>query len=201
MHAPAPPAPPAQPARTRPRFVVPALVVGALAMLAGGIGAAGGFKATAAKPPEKPGKAVDVERFEVTVRDARIVTAGALGLGTGTQRFVAVRLRVANKGEDSASLGQGGLMAGIAARTKDGKWLKPDAVDGTAAGSRTDAVQPGIAVEAVAKWRMGPADAPRTFTVGLRKWEKKAGFTDADVMWRPEPEDDKLEERFALAVA
>ncbi|WP_067475442.1 hypothetical protein [Actinomadura hibisca] len=195
MHAPSPPA------RTRPRFVVPALVAGVLAMLAGGTGVAGGFRATAAKPPDKPGKAVDVERFEVTVRDARIITAGALGLGTGTQRFLAVRLRVANKGDDSASLGLGGLTAGIAARTKDGKWLRPDAVDGVAAGSRTDAVQPGMAVEATAKWRMGPADAPRTFTVGLRKWEKRPGFTDTDVTWRPEPEDDKLEERVTLAVA
>jgi hypothetical protein len=56
-------------------------------------------------------------------------------------------------------------------------------MEGTAAGAKTSVVQPGLPVDAEAMWRLGAADAPDKFTVGLRTWEYRRGFTVASFSW------------------
>ncbi|MGK5550467.1 hypothetical protein ACSNOI_02535 [Actinomadura kijaniata] len=191
MHASAP-----SPARNRPRRLVPGLVLGALVLGAAGVGLAGGFAGTPPQPDKPAGKPIDVGAFEVTVRDTLVTTDRF----DRKQRFLAVRMRVVNKGRESAALGVGGLRFGLVARTRDGKWVNPDDVDAVAAGSPVYEVHPGLPVEATAKWRMGPADAPRRFVLGLREWKYGPGFTDTDIRWRADTEDDRLAARVTLAV-
>ncbi|QXJ23948.1 hypothetical protein AGRA3207_005182 [Actinomadura graeca] len=193
------PVPPASGGRAPRRRLVSACVLCAAAVTAAVLWAAGGFEETPRQPAGAPGKAVDLGLFTVVVRDARIGVAAG-DFGTGRQRFLIVRLRVLNRGEETASLGIGGLSDGVAARTRTGKWVKPDQVEGTAGGSKTDTTQPGLPVEASAMWKMGPADAPRQFTVGLRKWEYGHGFTDTSFRWRIDLEDDALAARLTLPV-
>jgi hypothetical protein len=162
--------------------------------------ALGGFEEAPKQPVERPGRALNVGLFTLTVRDARLgLVRGAFD--TAPKRYLIVRMRVVNNGKETESLGSGGLTEGLAARTKAGKWLKPDQVEGVAGGAKTDSVQPGLPVEASAMWRAGPADAPRRFTVGLRKWEYRTGFTDVSYNWLPDTEDGALAAKMTLPVA
>jgi hypothetical protein len=163
------------------------------------LGLTGGLDEKPAQPVASAGRTIDQGRFKVIVRDVRIGSA-ATGLGTNRQRFVIARMRVVNAGKETAPLSGSGLAAGIAARTKSGKWVKPDEVEGLSAGSKTGAVQPGLPVEASVMWRAGPADAPRQFTIGLRKWAYEQGFSDASFSWRVETKDDELAARLTLPV-
>ena len=205
MHAyePVPPPPPnptaGRPRRAR-RLVVPLCVLGAAALLVPVLWATGGLAETPKQPAANPGRPVNLGLFSVTVRDARIGIATA-SFSSVRERFLIVRMRVVNQGKETQSLGSGGLTAGVAARTKDGKWVKPDRVEGVAAGAKTDAVQPGLPVEAAAMWKAGPADSPKTLTVGLREWKYDHGFTDSTFTWRVEQEDDALAGRMTLSVA
>ncbi|TDD83290.1 hypothetical protein [Actinomadura rubrisoli] len=198
--APVPPPPGGRGHRRPRRLLVPVSVVCALAVLVPGLWLAGGFEEVPQEPERAPGKPVDLGLFTVTVQDARIGLATA-AFGSGKQRFLIVRLRVVNTGKETASLGFGGLSDGVAARARTGKWVKPDQVEGVAAGAKTDTTQPGLPVDASAMWKMGPADAPRQFTIGLRKWEYDHGFTDASYRWRIDQEDDALAGRLTLPVA
>lgn len=160
----------------------------------------GGFKETPKEPAERPGRPLDLGLFDVTVRDARTGLATA-NFGSAKERFLIVRMRVVNKGKETESLGQGGLSDGVSALTKAGKWVRPERVEGLAAGAKTDVVQPGLPVEASAMWKMGPADAPRKLTVGLREWKYGHGFTDETFNWTVDREDDTLVGRLTLPVA
>ncbi|WP_067813520.1 hypothetical protein [Actinomadura kijaniata] len=191
MHASSP-----SPSRNRPRRLVPGLVLGALVLGVAGVGLAGGFAGTPPQPDKPAGKPIDVGAFEVTVRDTLVTTDRF----DRNQRFLAVRMRVVNKGRESAALGAGGLRFGLVGRTRDGRWVNPDDVEAVAAGSKIYEVHPGLPVEATAKWRMGPADAPGRFVLGLREWEYGPGFTDTDIRWRADTEDDRLAARVTLAV-
>jgi hypothetical protein len=169
-------------------------------VLAGVLWVTGGLRETPPQPVKAAGKEIDQGRFKVTVRDARIATADA-AFGPARQRYVIVRMRVVNTGKETASLGGSGLAAGVAARTKDGKWIKPDEAEGLAAGSQTTVVQPGLPVEASVMWKAGPADAPKQFTIGLRGWAYEPGFTDTTYSWRVETEGGKMAGRLTLPVA
>ncbi|MWA04518.1 hypothetical protein F8568_029895 [Actinomadura sp. LD22] len=182
------------------RRLVPAGVACAVAVAAAVTWAAGGFAEAPKQPVEKPGKALNVGLFTVTVRDARIGLVKGV-FDSDPKRYLIVRMRVVNNGKETESLGDGGLTDGLAARTKAGKWLEPDQVEGLAGGAKTDTVQPGLPVEASAMWKAGPADAPRRFTIGLRKWEYRTGFTDVSYNWLPDKEDGKLAARMTLPVA
>ncbi|MBT2208161.1 hypothetical protein [Actinomadura sp. NEAU-AAG7] len=194
------PVPPSPGERASRRRLVPVCALAVAAVLVPVLWAAGGFAARPREPATAPGKAVDLGLFKVVVRDARIGTANA-DLGSGRQRFVIVRLWVLNQGEETVSLGFGGLRDGLAARTKAGKWVKPDQVEGLAGGAKTGTTQPGLPVEVSAMWKTGPADAPRRFTVGLREWEYDHGFTDDTYAWRVDLEDGSLAGRLTLPVA
>lgn len=182
------------------RWGVPLCVLGVLAVIAAVLWVTGGLKETPKQPVKQPGKALDLGLFTVTVRDARIGTADA-GFGSERERFLIVRMRVENRGKETEQLGPGGLADGVVALTKTGKWVKPDEVEGTAGGAETDAVQPGLPVEASVMWKMGPADSPRKLTVGLRKWKYEQGFTDSDFNWIVQRENDVLAGRLTLPVA
>lgn len=182
------------------RRLVPAAVVCAVAAVAAVTWVAGGFKEAPKQPVGKPGTALNVGLFTVTVRDARLgLVKGALD--TAPKRYLIVRMRVVNNGKETESLGNGGLTDGLAARTRTGTWLEPDQVEGVAGGAKTDSVQPGLPVEASAMWRAGPSDAPRRFTVGLRKWEYRTGFTDVGYNWLPDTGDGTLAAKMTLPVA
>lgn len=203
MHSYGPVPPPGnadQGRRSGRRWVAPLSVVGVLAVLVPVLWVTGGFKETPKQPLEQPGKKLDLGLFEVTVRDARIGMADA-GFGDEQERFLIVRMRVANKGKETESLGRGGLADGVVAQTKNGKWVEPEQVEGVAGGSETDAVQPGLPVEAAAMWKLNPADSPEKLTVGLRKWKYDHGFTDENFNWLVQREDDKLVGRLTLPVA
>ncbi|GAA0225950.1 hypothetical protein GCM10009527_022960 [Actinomadura nitritigenes] len=212
MHSTAPvPPPPSGPPPGEPfgeggdrasarRRLVPAAVVCAVAAVAAVTWVAGGFKEAPKQPVERPGKALNVGLFTVTVRDARLGLVKG-GFDAAPKRYLIVRMRVVNNGKETESLGNGGLTDGLAARTKAGKWLEPDQVEGVAGGAKTDSVQPGLPVEASAMWQAGPSDAPRRFTVGLRKWEYRTGFTDVSYNWLPDTEDGALAAKMTLPVA
>ncbi|TMQ98313.1 hypothetical protein ETD83_19345 [Actinomadura soli] len=203
MHSYAPvPPPPAEPPgeRRQRRWVVPLCVLGAVAVLAPVLWVTGGFEETPKQPSVPAGKALDLGLFTVTVRDARV------GLETGAfggkkERFLIVRMRVVNRGKETKSLDRGGLADGVAALTKDGKWVKPEQVEGVAGGSETGVAQPELPVEVSAMWKLGPVDAPRKLTVGLRKWTYDHGFTDSTFNWMIDREDDTLVGRLTLPVA
>ncbi|GAA4099665.1 hypothetical protein GCM10022214_75940 [Actinomadura miaoliensis] len=174
---------------------------GAAAVLVSVLWLTGGLRETPQEPVKAPGRPIDQGWFDVTVRDARIVNVRP-PFGNAPQRRLEVRLRVVNKGKETASLGLSGFGQGVAARAANGKWVKPEDVEGTAAGSATAVVQPGLPVEAAARWPLGPREAPAAFTVGLRKWEFGTGFTDTSFRWRVELEDDAgLAGRLTLPVA
>ncbi|MEW2358900.1 hypothetical protein [Spirillospora sp. NPDC029432] len=205
MHAPSPafaPPPPGPPPEDRPRrrFAVPLAVAGGVSLLVAVLWITGGLKEAPRQPVKAAGKPIDQGRFTVTVRDARMATVEA-GLGTSRQRYIVVRMRVVNTGKDTASLGGGGLGGGIAARTKAGKWVKPDEVEGLVSGSKTTYVQPGLPVEASVMWKAGPADAPKQFTIGLRNWEYEPGFSDSTYQWRVQTERGEMAGRLTLPVA
>ncbi|MBO2454303.1 hypothetical protein J4573_44960 [Actinomadura barringtoniae] len=200
----APPPPVGAPApRPKPRwhrFVLPVGAAVAFALFVGVLWVVGGLKETPQQPVKAPGNEIDQGRFSVTVRDAKIVMQkGALDIKI--QRYVIVRMHVVSHDKESASLSSGGLLNGVAARTKTGKWVPPDDIEATAAGSKTLSIQPGLPVEAVAMWKMGPADAPKEFTVGLRQWEWGTGFTDKEYDWRTDPTDDALAGKLTLRLA
>ncbi|MFD0691578.1 hypothetical protein [Actinomadura fibrosa] len=199
--APVPP-PPGEHGRrgTSRRLLVPVLAACALAVGVPVLWVTGGFAETPQQPAVRAGQPVDLGLFTVTVRDARIGLDDS-GIGSTRERFVIVRLHVVNKGKESVGLGIGGLSQGLAARTRKGQWIRPDDVDGVAGGAKTDMVQPGLPVEASAKWKAGPADAPRQFTIGLRKWTYDHGFTDTTYAWRVDLQDDALAGRLTLPVA
>ncbi|MEU8345947.1 hypothetical protein AB0C74_29965 [Spirillospora sp. NPDC048832] len=203
MHSTAPvlPPPPGE-ARSAParRLLVPLAAVAAVAVLAGVVWALGGFAKAPEQPVRKAGERLDLGLFEVTVHDVRIGLASGT-LGSGKKRFLIVRMRVLNKGKKTESLGIGGLADGVVALTKDGKWVKPERVEGVAGGAATGAAQPGLPVEASAMWEMGPADAPAKLTVGLREWKYEHGFTDADFNWIVDQRSKKLAGRLTLPVA
>ncbi|MFB4301382.1 hypothetical protein [Actinomadura sp. NTSP31] len=181
------------------RRLVPVIVVCAAAALAAVTWAAGGFEEAPRQPVEKPGKALDAGLFTVTVHDARIgLVKGPFD--SASKRYLIVRMRVVNNGKETASLGDGGLADGLAARTKAGKWVEPDDVEGVAGGAKTITTQPGLPVEASAMWKMGPADAPTRFTVGLRKWEYRTGFTDVSYNWLVDRTSDALVARMTLPI-
>lgn len=175
-------------------------VVCAAAVAAVVLWATGGFAAAPEQPVKKPGKPLNVGLFTITVHDARIgLVEGAFD--SGRQRYLIVRMRVLNNGKETAPLGDGGLTDGLAARTKAGKWVEPDEVEGVAGGAKTDTTQPGLPVEASAMWKMGPADAPKEFTVGLRQWEYKTGFTDLSYNWLVDAKSKKLAAKMTLPIA
>ncbi|MEU5876562.1 hypothetical protein [Spirillospora sp. NPDC047279] len=185
----------------RRRFLVPAIIGGAVAVLLPVLWLTGGLDQTPQQPRRAPEQIVDQGKFTVTVHDARITTDKGV-FDTKPQRYVVVRMRVVNNDKETASLSSGGLKDGVAARTKAGTWLKPDDVEGMSAGSPVTSVQPGLPIEATAMWKMGPADSPRQFTVGLLEWEFGTGFTDAEYRWRVvEKAEDRLAALFTLPVA
>jgi hypothetical protein len=174
-------------------------VLGVLAVLVPVLWLTGGFKETPKQPVRQPGRPLDLGLFTVTVHDVRIGLADAR-FGSARERFLIVRMRVLNNSKETASLGIGGLGDGVVALTKAGKWVKPERVDGVAAGANTATTQPGLPVEASAMWKMGPADAPTKLTVGLRKWEYEHGFTDSGYNWLIDTEKDELAGRLTLPV-
>ncbi|MFI0410722.1 hypothetical protein [Actinomadura sp. 3N508] len=204
-YAPVPP-PPAEPAGGRPqrasarRWVVPLCVLCAVAVLVPVLWVTGGFAETPKQPSQPAGKALDLGLFTVTVRDARVGLVDG-GFGSKKERFLIVRMRVVNKGKETKSLHIGGLADGVAALTKDGKWVKPEEVEGVAGGAETIVAQPELPVEVSVMWKLGPADAPRKLTVGLRKWTYDHGFTDHAYSWKVDRESDKLVGRLTLPVA
>ncbi|MFI0481904.1 hypothetical protein [Actinomadura sp. 9N215] len=182
------------------RWVVPLCVVCAVAVLVPVLWVTGGFEEAPKQPAAPPGRSLDLGLFAVTVRDARI------GLETGDfgskkEPFLIVRMRVVNQGKETESLDTGGLADGVAALTKDGKWVKPERVEGVAGGAETSVAQPELPVEASAMWKLGQSDAPRKLTVGLRKWTYDHGFTDSTFSWSVDREDETLVGRLTLAVA
>lgn len=199
MQAYAPIPPIQQRRRVSRRVVVGGCLVGVLAVLVPVVLVAGGFEETPKEPIKKPGAVLDAELFDVTVRDVR-VGAGDSGLGNQKERFLIVRMRVVNKGKETASLGFGGLQEGVVARTAAGKWVKPDEVEGLAAGAKTLVTQPGLAVEASVMWKLGQTVPPRTFTVGVRTWRYDHGFTDETYRWMVDTEE-PLAGRLTLPVA
>jgi hypothetical protein len=178
---------------------MPVGTLGALALAVGVLWLVGGLKETPQRPVKSPGRAIDQGRFSVTVRDARIVQQKGV-FDSKIERYVVVRLHVVSHDKESASLSSGGMLNGIAARTRTGKWIPPDDIEGTAAGGKTLTVQPGLPVDAAAMWKMGPADAPTHFTVGLRRWKWGTGFTDKEYAWRTDPGDDSLAGQLTLPV-
>ncbi|WP_346044948.1 hypothetical protein [Actinomadura chokoriensis] len=196
--APHPPGPEQRPAARR--WAVPAALLGVVAVLVPVVWVAGGFKATPKQPVKKAGERLDLGLFEVTVHDVRIGSARET-FGTAQERYLIVRMRVLNKGKETESLGSGGLTDGVVALTKAGTWVKPERVDGVAGGAQTDTTQPGLPVEASAKWKMGPADSPAELTVGLRKWRYEHGFTDSDFNWIVDQKSDEFAGRLTLPVA
>ncbi|QKW33598.1 hypothetical protein HUT06_05780 [Actinomadura sp. NAK00032] len=195
--APVPPAPP-QRAKAR-RWVVSLAVLGVVAVLSAGVGAAGGFKEKPKQPVKKAGERLDLGLFEVTVRDVRTGVADET-FGSGEKRFLIMRMRVLNKGKETESLGTGGLTDGVVALTKAGKWVKPERIEGVAGGASTGTAQPGLPVEASAMWEMGPADSPKKLTVGLREWKYEHGFTDTSFNWIVDQKSDEFAGRLTLAV-
>ncbi|QFG22097.1 DUF4352 domain-containing protein [Actinomadura sp. WMMB 499] len=183
----------------RRRWVWTSAVACAVIVLAAVLWVTGGLEEKPKQPVKSPGKAVDVKRFALTVHDVRAGTADS-ALGGGNERFLIVRMRVVNKSEQTARLGGTGLQDGVVARTKDGKWVKPDQVTGVAAGAKTDAAQPDLPVEASVMWKLGTAAPPETFTFGLREWEYDHGFTDSEYTWRVQAEGGELAARFTLPV-
>ncbi|SPT51081.1 DUF4352 domain-containing protein [Actinomadura madurae] len=179
---------------------MPVAVLGVLAVLVPVLWLVGGFKETPKQPAKRPGEPLDLGLFTVTVHDARIGVVDA-GFGSARERFLIVRMRVLNNGKETASLGIGGLGNGVVALTRAGKWVKPEQVEGVAAGAKTDTTQPGLPVEASAMWKMGPADAPTKLTVGLKKWEYEHGFTDVSYKWLITTEGDDLAGRLTLPVS
>ena len=170
----------------------------AVVVLAAVLWATGGLREKPKQPAKSPGEAIDVGLFSLTVHDVR---AGVSGGGLdGSKRFLIVRMRVVNKGKETAWLGSSGLQGGVVARTKAGKWVEPDKVTGVAAGSETYTVQPGLPVEASVMWELGPAQSPETFTFGLREWKYDHGFTDEDYLWRVQREGGELAARYTLPV-
>ncbi|MFI0350686.1 hypothetical protein [Actinomadura sp. 9N407] len=178
---------------------MPLAVVGVVAVLLAVLGVTGGLAETPPQPVKQAGEEIDQGRFKVTVRDARIAARNAFG--PGKERYIVVRMRVVNTGNDTASLSGSGLSGGVAARTKAGKWVKPDDAEGLVAGSKTSVIQPGLPVEASVMWKAGPTDAPRQFTVGLRRWAYEPGFTDSTYRWRLDTKGDKMAGRLTLTVA
>ncbi|OLT10842.1 hypothetical protein BJF79_25570 [Actinomadura sp. CNU-125] len=183
----------------RRRVVWVSAVVCAVVVLAAVLWVTGGLKEKPKQPVKSPGKAVDAGLFSVTVHDVRAGVSDA-GLETGSDRFLIVRMRVVNKGKETAWLGSTGLQEGVVARTKAGKWVEPDKVTGVAAGSETYTVQPGLPVEASVMWELGQAQPPETFTFGVREWKYDHGFTDNTYAWRIQQEGDALAARFTLPV-
>ncbi|MFG2006568.1 hypothetical protein ACGFNU_46225 [Spirillospora sp. NPDC048911] len=181
--APLPPASQQADGPTGRRFLVPAAVAGVIAVLLPVVWLTGGLDRTPQQPRRAPGQSVDAGKFTVTVLDARVRTARTI-FDKKPERYVVVRTRVVNNDKESASLGPGGFRDGIAARTKAGTWVPPDDTDGTMAGIKVSAIEPGLPVEATAMWRMGPADAPKQFTVGVLGWEYGHGFNDKSYRWR-----------------
>ncbi|MFI0372711.1 hypothetical protein ACH35V_33030 [Actinomadura sp. 1N219] len=200
-YAPVPP-PPVEPAeeRRQRRWVVPLCVLSAVAVLVPVLWVTGGLEETPKQPAEQAGKTLDLGLFSVTVRDARVGLEGG-GFGGEKERFLIVRMRVVNKGKETESLDTGGLADGVAALTKDGKWVKPEQVEGVAGGAKTGVAQPELPVEASAMWKLGPVDAPPKLTVGLRKWSYDHGFTDSSFNWTIDREDETLVGRLTLPVA
>ncbi|TDC90338.1 hypothetical protein [Actinomadura sp. 7K507] len=197
---PPPPGDAEQGRRSARRWVVPLCVLGVLAVLVSLLWVTGGLKETPKQPSKQAGKALDLGLFDVTVRDVRIGTAKG-DFGSKQERFLIVRMRAVNKGKETESLESGGLADGVGALTKDGKWVKPDRVDGVAAGAETGVAQPGLPVEASAMWKLHPDDSPAKLTVGLRMWKYEHGFTDDTFNWIVQREDDKLVGRLSLPVA
>ncbi|TDC37852.1 hypothetical protein E1281_39350 [Actinomadura sp. KC345] len=197
---PPPPGDAEQGRRSARRWVVPLCVLGVLAALVPLLWVTGGLKETPKQPSKPAGKPLDAGLFDITVRDARIGMAKG-DFGSGPERFLIVRMRVANKGKETESLGTGGLADGVGALTKDGKWVKPDQVEGVAAGAETNVAQPGLPVEASAMWKLHPDDSPAKLTVGLREWKYEHGFTDNTYTWAVRREGGKLVGRFSLPVA
>jgi hypothetical protein len=173
--------------------------LGAVAVAAGVLWAVGGLKETPQQPVAAQGKPIDQGRFTVTVRNARVADVKGV-FDTKVTRYIVVRLHVVSNDKKTASLTVGGLNDGVAARTKAGKWIKPDEVKGTASGGQTASVQPGLPVEAEAMWKAGPADAPRQFVVGLRQWEWGPGFTQKEYAWQVDREADALAGQVTLPV-
>lgn len=169
-----------------------------VAVLAAGVWAAGGFEEKPEQPAKKAGERLDLGLFEVTVRDVRIGLANTFG--SDKKRFLIMRMRVLNKGKETKSLGTGGLTDGVVALTKAGKWVKPERIEGVAGGAGTGTAQPGLPVEASAMWEMGPADAPKKLTVGLREWKYEHGFTDTSFNWIVDQRSDEFAGRLTLAV-
>ncbi|MFF4239356.1 hypothetical protein ACFYYL_26085 [Actinomadura geliboluensis] len=192
--------PPAGETRSAParRWIVPVCGLVLVAVLAAGVWAAGGFEEKPEQPAKKAGERLDLGLFEVTVRDVRIGLANTFG--SDKKRFLIMRMRVLNKGKETESLGTGGLTDGVVALTKAGKWVKPERIEGVAGGAGTGTAQPGLPVEASAMWEMGPADAPKKLTVGLREWKYEHGFTDTSFNWIVDQRSDEFAGRLTLAV-
>ncbi|MGH3239944.1 MAG: hypothetical protein ACRDNL_06160, partial [Spirillospora sp.] len=172
----------------------------AVAVLVPVLWVTGGFEKIPEQPAEPAGKPLDLGLFTVTVRDARVGLVGS-SFGGGKEPFLIVRMRVVNKGKETKSLDRGGLADGVAALTKDGKWVRPEQTEGVAGGAQTSVVQPDLPVEASMMWKLGQSNAPQKLTVGLRKWTYDHGFTDSTFKWMVDPEDDKLVGRLTLAVS
>lgn len=159
-----------------------AAVGGVLIVLTGVLWATGGLRSQPNGPVAvKPGVAIDQGRFTVQVLDARIAQVKP-PLGDKTVSALLVRLRVANKGKDSAYVG-GDLKDGLVGEPRPGTYLEPSDVTGTAAGGKATYVYPGLPIDAEAMWELKPGTAPRQITIALRQWQFGPGFTDLTKHW------------------
>ncbi|HEY8480566.1 MAG TPA: hypothetical protein VIL71_12110 [Spirillospora sp.] len=204
MHSHAPVPPPAEGAReeerrSRRRRLLPACILGVLAVIVPVLWVTGGLKEKPKQPAVKAGEKLDLGLFAVTVRDARIGPAKA-AFGTTRERFLIVRMRVVNKGKETKPLGDGGLSDGVAALTKNGKWVEPDEAVGVAGGAETTVAQPELPVEASVMWKLSPSEAPTKLTVGLRMWKYEQGFTNTSFNWNVQKENNVLVGRLTLPV-
>lgn len=154
-----------------------AAAAGGIALLIFVLWAVGGLRAQPKEPEAEPGDPIDQGRFTVTIRDARIATVEK-------KRYIVVRMHVINNGNETAVLASSdGLAGGLGGLTKLHTYVPPDEVDGMSAGGEVLNVQPGIPVEAAARWDLGASQPPQRFTIGLRSWSWHGGFSDATLRW------------------
>lgn len=159
-----------------------AVIGGTLVLLTAVLGATGGLKSQPTAPEKvAPGKAIDQGRFTVTVVNARI-TAETESFTKKQKRFLVVRVHITNHDKETTSLGTD-FNSGFAGVPKPGVFLPPDDIVGLTAGGQTSDVNPGLPVDADAKWELRPGNAPRQITVALRQWDYGSGFTDLTKRW------------------
>lgn len=146
------------------------------------LGVTGGLKSRPTGPEKAtPGHAIDQGRFTVTVVNARITEETESFTGK-RKRFLVVRMHITNHDKETVSLSTD-FGSGFAGVPKPGVYLPPDDIAGLTAGGQTTDVNPGLPVDADAKWELQAGNTPRQMTVALRQWDYGSGFTDLTKRW------------------